>query len=229
MNVNPLSQTDKEMKEQFWDYAKKYTSNTRETKLRVNDENKEVIKALYQYFTNDPAFWDNKTVMNEPSLRKGIWLAGNTGSGKTLLLEIFSKYKLKHVPFEMISTREMNRRFNSKGHDGIAKYSYDSVRTNATSITSINHVAFDDLGNEESETVYFNNIISVMEHVLDERYRHFTKHQLITHVTTNMTLDQVGETYGNRIKSRVNEMFNIIYLGSKENSKDYRITTNSNN
>jgi len=69
----------------------------------------------------------------------------------------------------------------------------------------------------------YGNKVCVMAHIISERYKGL-KTGCITHITTNLTRSQISEIYGGRIESRINEMFNIINLGSKIDSVDYRKT-----
>ena len=77
---------------------------------------------------------------------------------------------------------------------------------------------FDDLGTEQA-LKYFGNECNVMGEILLRRYEYFITHKMITHLTTNLSASELESCYGNRIRSRLREMFNLISFGT---SKDKR-------
>lgn len=128
------------------------------------------------------------------------------------------KYKGERVVFATCS--EMNQKF----------LKHDEFNNQIARFTGIKHFAnkydkmeriFDDLGEEETTVIDYGNKICIMAHILSERYKGM-HNGCITHITTNLTRSQISEVYGGRIESRINEMFNIINLGSSIDAKDYR-------
>jgi len=77
---------------------------------------------------------------------------------------------------------------------------------------------FDDLGHESSVKV-FGNDINVVEDLMTCRYRSFQNFGLITHATSNIPPKELANIYGTRLESRVNEMFNFIYLKGSDKRK----------
>ena len=56
---------------------------------------------------------------------------------------------------------------------------------------------------------------------LDEALTHLFKEKgLITHITTNLTATEIETIYGNRLRSRMREMFNLF--GYEESCWDKR-------
>jgi DNA replication protein DnaC len=49
-----------------------------------------------------------------------------------------------------------------------------------------------------------------MAEILLTRYDLFVSKKLITHLTTNLSASEIEEMYGNRIRSRMREQFNLI-------------------
>ena len=72
----------------------------------------------------------------------------------------------------------------------------------------------DDVGCEPSEVRFFGNVVSPLTDLLYFRY----ENRLMTIMTTNLTIEDIGNNYGPRIKDRMIEMFNR--LGYK--NKSYR-------
>ena len=49
-----------------------------------------------------------------------------------------------------------------------------------------------------------------MAEILLSRYDIFTAKKIQTHITTNLSASEIETQYGNRIRSRMREMFNLI-------------------
>lgn len=169
---------------------------------------KEVFKLLCFYFTNDARFEED----GELKLRKGILLAGNVGTGKTLLMKAFSRNKRQC--YEIIPCRkasdeyaedgpEMLNQFNNPIRSLFGTYEYFLQRELG--------VCFDDLGTETNPARYYGKDINTMEQVILNRYDRKLPFTL-THFTTNLTWSQIEANYGTRVISRLNEMVNVIEL-----------------
>ena len=78
---------------------------------------------------------------------------------------------------------------------------------------------FDDLGAEQ-QIKYFGNDCNVMAEILITRYQEFIVNNTITHITTNLSASEIEKMYGNRLRSRMRNMFNVISF--EGNSKDKR-------
>ena len=68
---------------------------------------------------------------------------------------------------------------------------------------------FDDLGTEGS-LKYYGNECNVMAEILLTRYDLFVSQKIKTHITTNLSATEIEGFYGNRVRSRLREMFNLI-------------------
>ena len=49
-----------------------------------------------------------------------------------------------------------------------------------------------------------------MGEILLSRYDLFLKHKVKTYVTTNLNAQELEERYGNRVRSRMRQLFNLI-------------------
>lgn len=141
---------------------------------------------------------------------KGLWLHGDIGTGKSTMLEIVKQFcGLIRPKFEgkfPYSFRTSNAitvcgEFADNGYNGIESY-----------ITS-RRQAFDELGSEYSPTSHYGTVDNVMQYILQRRYDN--RHESFTHVTTNLTIEQVSERYGARIYDRCKEMFNFVEMRGK--------------
>lgn len=165
----------------------------------IDDSNATVIEALCYYFSNVP--------YGKFNLNKGIFLAGNTGSGKTTLMRIFSQI----VPFTFYYVDNICDNVRREGQeqlDKIKQRTYDEL-------------CFDDFGSE-AKIMHYGSNYDVMYDVVVRRCQDFVHHKTKTHFTTNMTMQDIIKIYDTRIESRLHEMCNIVVLGGKLDYKDWR-------
>ncbi len=116
--------------------------------------------------------------------------------------------------FLMKSCRNVSFEFIKDGYDTIHKYSRHSFNKHEPQAW-----CFDDLGTENT-LKYYGNECNIMAEILLSRYDLFVSRQLITHLTTNLSASEIEDVYGNRVRSRMREMFNLVSFG--ENEKDKR-------
>jgi len=181
--------------------------------LILDSETENTINLLCMYINKEPEFEKN----NNFSLNKGIWLCGNFGTGKTQMMKAYQKICL-NVGF--LSCTDMNMKFiKVDAYNGKVER-FEGIKKFANKRDKMEKI-FDDLGEEETTVMDYGNKICIMAHIISERYKGL-KDGCITHITTNLTRTQICDIYGGRIESRMNEMFNVITLGSKMDSKDYR-------
>ncbi|XCF04817.1 ATPase [Tamlana crocina] len=172
-------------------------------KFRIYNEDREVLYRLCCYFIKDKASCEKFNI----DIDKGILLTGPVGCGKTSMMRLL-KHMVPHFrPYEVIPTRNIVFGFNNIGYRIIEQYG--------------NHqfFCFDDLGVEPSGR-YFGKDCNVLGEILLSRYDLFLKHKLKTHATTNLNADELEGRYGNRVRSRMRELFNLVAFDKK--SKDKR-------
>lgn len=59
-----------------------------------------------------------------------------------------------------------------------------------------------------------------MGEILISRYEVFKQKDILTHITTNLNAVEIEERYGERVRSRMRSMFNLLSFDS--NTKDKR-------
>lgn len=152
-------------------------------------------------------------------LNKGLLLTGPVGCGKTSLMKLINHVVPIRERYNIKSCREVSYDFMSQGYDAIHTYTYQSFKNN-NNVKVPKTWCFDDLGTENT-LKYYGNECNVMAEILSSRYELFIEKDMITHLTTNLTAQEIENLYGNRVRSRMREMFNLIAFDS--NSKDKRI------
>ena len=100
--------------------------------------------------------------------------------------------------------RDISFEFIQDGYQIIHKYSIGKLYQSEPRT-----YCFDDLGTENN-LKYFGNECNVMAEILLSRYDLFISKKLLTHITTNLSATEIEKQYGNRVRSRLREMVNLI-------------------
>jgi DNA replication protein DnaC len=172
-----------------------------------------IVAVLCCYFSNDKRF---ETA--DLKLRKGILLYGGVGVGKTTLMQAFRQNQA--FSYRIISCREVEGHFATEGEEAIKRYSINypvAVNSNRYGHQEIGY-CFDDLGTENSNTKNYGNAKNVMTDILLNRYDSGLDPRS-THITTNLSGDEIEKTYGTRVMDRITENFNLITFPVKAKSK----------
>lgn len=191
----------------------------RNPKFCIDNDNRFVYENLIRWIHGDPDFKciDPETKEQIPGrLNAGIYIAGNTGSGKSWVLEIMTAYCLadnvqvlaggiqRCLRWPCVRTDTICDAYTAEG--SIDKYKKMSV------------LGIQDLGAEPVESMYMGNRLSVLQQVLE--YRGDRTDQ-ITLITSNLPInhDMLIQRYEGRVASRLNEMCNYFELRGKDRRK----------
>lgn len=175
----------------------------------LDDNNTDIFNKLCAYFSNDP---DCQT-MFDINPNKGIMLYGPVGCGKTSLMKMFAVNSYR--PFVINPIRSIAGEFTLKegGENALEKY---SSLVPAYPQMNFGHEllgrCFDDIGTEEIKK-NFGNEVNVFQDILYKVY----DNELIGHFhgTTNLGGEEIQSAYGERIRSRMREMFNVLNFSEK--------------
>lgn len=173
----------------FWMIIKKWKESTGQ-EFQFNIFNRELIPKLIEYFLSHK--------QEELNVNKGIYLYGDFGRGKTLLMQLFAIFtqSTKWKNYRMANCKRILVDVSKAGNlEPLEQY-----------FTGM--YCFDDLGFEDAQFKLYGNDISVMEQILNAR----CEGKWLTHATTNLPPEMIEEVYGERIASRVHEMFNFVHL-----------------
>lgn len=178
----------------------------------VDEENKPVLAQLVHYFA--------QTGGSSLSTKKGVLLAGNVGSGKTMVMEIFNQLVRRSNPFYKTTARQVAKDYAADGLIALVRYLKQFRKTPAGLIPV--DFFFDDLGAEDNKK-HYGNEANVMAEVIYDRYELYIRFGTRTHFTTNLTPEELEEKYGVRAYSRLCQMCNFLVLGNGLQSVDRRM------
>lgn len=183
----------------------------------LDESNEWVYAQLFMWITGDPAMRciDPSNVKNyiPADLRKGIYLCGPTGSGKTWAVQIMSALamavgssytfggKTVYIHPTDVRADEVCAYYRRTGD--LYRYVEDPV------------LCVQDVGSEPLETLYMGNRVNVIKALLESRG---DRDDCVTVITSNlpMTCQAMRDRYGDRALSRLEEMCNMLVLTGKD-------------
>lgn len=178
----------------------------------IDKDNEEIVWLLCLYFTQDERF-----DLEGYDLSKGVVLFGGVGVGKTTLMKRF--FKNQHQSFIMKMCREIEDEYASTGDSVLTSYGYPrpAIMNSDPFGHQVLGYCFDDIGTEPMGK-YYGKQSNVMAEIILNRYdREVPFNQ--THLTTNLTIEEIKERYGSRVTDRMRQMFNLIGFPSDAPSR----------
>ena len=179
------------------------------SRFALHVEDNYVTMKLMAYFLKDAKSCAQYGI----DLNKGILLAGPVGCGKTVLMSLMKYLPSAEFKYSLKPCRDVSFEFIQDGYEVIHRYSRGKQNE-----SSPRNICFDDLG-LENNLKYYGNECNVMAEILLSRYDLFIARGLITHLTTNLSASEIEQAYGNRVRSRMRQMFNLIAFNPDTNDK----------
>ena len=174
--------------------------------LIFTESTKPIYRALTHYFARQEDFNDTTVTENIPSLHKGFLIIGDYGCGKTSMLRAFQMVGKSLLPdpilwFNSVSCNALVMEFEGMDTKDKSAKKHFFQKYNKAAV-----MYFDDFGTESNASNF--GIKNLMKDILEERYSNNKR----TFLTSNLSLPEIQEKYGDRVYDRLQEMFNIIEM-----------------
>ncbi len=184
-------------------------------KFVVDENNRDILRFLLYYFNGCPKaeeVFPNRGY----KLHKHIMLMGEVGTGKTLLMQIFSEYlHYTNNPraFYNLSVTQMVNYYTL--HNNLDRYTYYEEENRGFQCTPVN-ICLNDIGTDSITFFGMDTKLLTNQflHARNEIWVHYHKY---AHVTTNLTMEQLKEEYKDGFGRLVDRFktYNIVPLGGK--------------
>jgi len=171
-----------------------------------DDNNSEIITNLYYYFIGDQesCAWN---------VDKGIYMYGKIGCGKTLLMSAYLKVVggLCRIITTSIHAKQIYERIQKKGIESMVMCP----------------LFIDELGRESLEINEFGNKIRPIQDLFAMRYesgaRTFCTSNFSAEQLEGKVVDGVQKGYGKYVRTRMEEMMNIVKLPGENRRPSYTL------
>lgn len=174
----------------------------------IDKFNEPIMILLCQYFTGSK---------NGLDPNKGLFLFGGVGVGKTEMMGMFCLNQKQS--YGIFSCNEIVEDFIQSGQEEIGRF-YTMPRTYANHPfgQQFNGFCFDDLGTETIPAAHYADKKNVMADIILARYSNALPFNA-THITTNLSKEEITANYGSRVLDRMREMFNLIEFPTDAKSR----------
>ena len=184
-------------------------------KFVVDDYNRKVLRFLIYYFNECPlceeVFEDKHYKMHNHLL-----LCGKAGTGKTLLMQVFSEY-LKYTDnphqFDNLSVTQMVNYYTL--HNNLDRYTYNEENSRGFKPEPVN-ICLNDIG-VESKTYFGMDTKLLTNEFLHARNEIWTAYGKHGHVTTNLDVRMLKEEFKDSFGRLIDRFktYNVIVLGGE--------------
>lgn len=194
---------------------------SRNPKFVIDAENRFTYENFIKWCHCDPSMQclnpETKEIV-PGRLKRGIYIAGNTGSGKSWCLEIMLAYCTAWGFKIQFSNDTIPRPlwWKISRADAICDLFLESG--SLSTFKKIQMLGIQDLGSEPQESLYMGNRIDVVGSLIE--YRGDITEE-VTLITSNMSIngDNLKNRYGDRVSSRLAEMCNYFEIKGKDRRK----------
>lgn len=154
-------------------------------KYKIDEETKLIVLEILKWCLMDETF--------KGDLQKGLWLSGAIGCGKTLTLKIFVEFMgYAHKIVGQYSAIQIIELWKSK---------------NSKERLFVSPIFIDDLGTEQTEINNYGTKELPIYEIFNRRY---LERKFLMFITTNLNPSRIEERYGDRVRDRIKEIFNIM-------------------
>lgn len=189
-----LNYTDKQRKVKIHESLCVQVALRGENQFEFTKENRKLLAQMYD--------------LMKSGTKKGFFVHGNTGCGKTTMLKA-----VLGVPYEPIYPEQWLTQKPIVTSCITVVSDYNKYKDLGDYLRRERY--FDDLGSEPKQDYAGKEGSHLFEQVIELRYVNAVK----THFTSNLDMEQIKQRYGTRVFSRLHEMCHVI----EYKDKDWRV------
>ncbi len=189
---------------------------SRNPKFVIDDENRFAYTNMIKWLHGDRTMQCLDPNTKEPrqgASRRGIYIAGNTGTGKSWALEIILAYS-RLMGFKLTIDDNLSELLwaNVSADDICAVFTNTG---NIDRFKKADILGIQDLGAEPMECCYMGNKLEVLRNIIETRGDRTDK---ITLFTSNLPMSHktLMDRYGDRVASRLVEMCNYFEIKGRD-------------
>lgn len=188
----------------FASFCNEYAASYGE-RFVIDNDNRKAIADISRWALGDRDFCCRAN--------RGIYLAGNTGTGKSWLMDILQAYCKSRRIAVMLPGRD--EALPLYIHIYLATDICDQYAKTGSidNVKKLPILCVQDLGSEPTEKAYMGNRLDVMRHLIEYRGEFKDK---ITLFTSNLPMNKVAERYGDRVASRIADMCTYVILKGRD-------------
>lgn len=195
---------------------------SRNPKFAIDQENRFAYENFIRWCHADTAMKALHPMSGEVQrgdINRGIYLAGNTGTGKSWCLEIMLAY-VRTLGFQIKSPDEKAPRplfWKTYRADDICHH---FAKEGDIPHRKIAILGIQDLGQEPLETLHMGNRLNVLQQLLECRGDRCDR---LTLITSNLRIssETLKRNYGDRVQSRLVEMCNYLEIKGRDRRNSF--------
>ena len=179
----------------------------------INDDNRFVYENCLNWLSGNPfkaVDPDTKEII-DGTCYKGLYIAGNCGSGKSLLLRILSAIAGYYNVYYEFGTEKIPLSWAENRADDICNGFIMQGAENIVKLRSANVLCINDFGTGAAEQIYMGNRMNIIKQLIEARADLDGK---FTIISSNFSINNptIREQYGDRVVSRLRDMCNYFEL-----------------
>lgn len=186
---------------------------------QVDEHNEKVLRFLLYYF-NGCELAESVFPDEDYKIYKNLLLIGEPGTGKTMLMQIFSDYLRateNENAFRNISMTQLMNYYKINGH--IDRYTFNELSDPKAFEGNPFNVCLNDLGlMTESQKSFGTTLTQVTDEFLFARYEIYQQFNKRYHITSNLDVEDLQTRFEDRLVDRF-KSFNVIELHGKSRRK----------
>lgn len=181
-------------------------------KFVIDEDNRNIIRFLLYYFNNCPLA-EEVFPGRGYKLHKHLLLMGEVGTGKTLLMQIFSEY-LRYIRadrfFYNLSVTQMVNYYTL--HNNLDRFTFNEEENKGFRSMPVN-ICLNDIG-VQTTTFFGMDTTKLTDEFLHARNDIWVQNHKFAHLTTNLSVEQLKEVYKDGFGRLIDRFktYNIIPL-----------------